>query len=293
VISHIHIGVNDFPRAFAFYSGLMGILGHPLKFAEPEKSWAGWQPSAADRPLLLIGRPFDGRPAASGNGQMLALLAPSRKAVADSHAFAIAHGGRSEGAPGLRPQYHPHYFGTYFRDPDGNKLCVCCHAPEAVIELVEATARTADVAALIGELNDELGALYTPDQRHGLALDAIFQPDIRFFLARREGRAVGCGGVAFLDGFAELKRMYVRPEARGQGIADAIIARLAAESLTSGRDLLRLETGSHSLAAIGFYSRQGFRTCDAFAPYAAMPRAAIITSVFMEKRLSTPLGAPP
>ncbi|HVY34581.1 MAG TPA: GNAT family N-acetyltransferase [Caulobacteraceae bacterium] len=144
-------------------------------------------------------------------------------------------------------------------------------------------APTDDVRALIGELNEELGTLYTPEQRHGLALEAIFQPHIRFFVAWRDGRAVGCGGVAFFDGFAELKRMYVRPEARGQGIADALIARLTAETIASGRKLLRLETGSHSLAAIRFYDRLGFRYCDAFAPYAAMPPASIIASVFMEK----------
>lgn len=159
------------------------------------------------------------------------------------------------------------------------------------LEILLAPHATDDVAALVGELNDELGALYTPEQRHGLALDAIFQPHIRFFLAWRDGEAIGCGGVAFLDGFAELKRMYVRPQARGQGVADALIARLAAESLASGRDLLRLETGAHSLAAIRFYDRLGFRYCDPFAPYAAMPPAAIITSVFMEKRLQGPIGA--
>ena len=160
----------------------------------------------------------------------------------------------------------------------------------ADLEVVLVPRADDDVAALIGELNDELGALYTPEQRHGLALDAIFQPHIRFFVVRREDRAVGCGGVAFLDGFAELKRMYVRPELRGQGVADALIVRLAAEALASGRDLLRLETGSHSLAAIRFYDRLGFRYCDAFAPYAAMPPASIITSVFMEKRLLPPDG---
>jgi putative acetyltransferase len=153
------------------------------------------------------------------------------------------------------------------------------------LEILLAAEPTEDVRVLIGELNDELGALYTPEQRHGLALDAIFQPHIRFFVARRNGQAIGCGGIAFCDSFSELKRMYVRPEARGQGVADALIARLAAESLAAGQSLLRLETGSHSLAAIRFYDRLGFRYCDPFAPYAAMPPASIITSVFMEKRL--------
>jgi len=44
-----------------------------------------------------------------------------------AHALALANGGTGEGEPGLRPHYHPHYYGAYFRDPDGNKLCVCCH----------------------------------------------------------------------------------------------------------------------------------------------------------------------
>jgi putative acetyltransferase len=142
-----------------------------------------------------------------------------------------------------------------------------------------------DIRDLIGELNDELSSLYTAEQRHGLALDAIFQPHIRFFVARSGGMAVGCGGVALFDGFAEIKRMYVRQTWRGKGVADAVMTRLVKEAVSSGRGLLRLETGSASLAAIRFYDRLGFRICDAFAPYTGMPPASIITSVFMEKHV--------
>jgi putative acetyltransferase len=149
------------------------------------------------------------------------------------------------------------------------------------IELVSAP--TDEVRSLIGALNDELSTLYTQEQRHGLALDALFQPHIRFFLARQNGAAMGCGGVALLDGFAEIKRMYVRQQARGQGAADTIMAKLIAETVQSGRTLLRLETGSQSFAAIGFYKRCGFQSCTAFEPYSSMPPAAIITSVFMER----------
>jgi lactoylglutathione lyase len=46
------------------------------------------------------------------------------------HAIALASGGSCEGAPGLRPEYHAHYYGAYFRDPDGNKLAVACHHAE-------------------------------------------------------------------------------------------------------------------------------------------------------------------
>jgi putative acetyltransferase len=156
------------------------------------------------------------------------------------------------------------------------------------IDVTLISAPDADVRTLIGELNDELGALYSPEQRHGLDLDAIFQPHIRFFVARRGGVALGCGGVALLDGFAEIKRMYVRQSARGQGLADAVMDRLTAETALSGRSLLRLETGVYSGAAIAFYRRSGFAACGAFGPYSAMPAQAVVTSVFMEKPISAP-----
>jgi catechol 2,3-dioxygenase-like lactoylglutathione lyase family enzyme len=130
MISHVCVGITSFERVFAFYSAVMTPLGHVLKFFEPEKGWAAWKPGDADRPLLIIGAPYNGEAATPGNGQMIALLAPGRKAVAECHAAALAHGGTCEGPPGLRPQYHPNYFGAYFRDPDGNKLCVCCHNRE-------------------------------------------------------------------------------------------------------------------------------------------------------------------
>jgi predicted lactoylglutathione lyase len=59
---------------------------------------------------------------------MVAFLAESRAVVDEVYAVALANGGTSEGAPGLRPEYHEHYYGAYFRDPDRNKLCVACHS---------------------------------------------------------------------------------------------------------------------------------------------------------------------
>lgn len=128
MISHVYMGVNDFDRAFAFYGAVMQELGFVLKFREPEYPWAGWMEPGVPRPLFLVGRPYDGNPAQAGNGQMTALLAPSRAVVDAAYAAALAHGGTSEGAPALRAHYHPDYYGAYFRDPEGNKLCVCCHA---------------------------------------------------------------------------------------------------------------------------------------------------------------------
>ena len=130
MLSHVHVGITDYQRAFSFYAAVMDTLGLSLKFAEAENQWAAWKPADAERPLFIIGRPYNGGAATPGNGQMIALLAPSRQAVEKCHEAALANGGRSEGPPGLRPHYHPDYYGAYFRDPDGNKLCVCCHAPE-------------------------------------------------------------------------------------------------------------------------------------------------------------------
>jgi catechol 2,3-dioxygenase-like lactoylglutathione lyase family enzyme len=128
VFSHIFVGVDDFSRALAFYNPLMRTLGIAARFCDDSRPWAGWQSEPGPRPLFLIGRPFDG-PHAPGNGQMVAFLAPSRAVVDEAFRVALAHGGTSEGAPGLRPEYHPDYYGAYFRDPEGNKLCVACHSP--------------------------------------------------------------------------------------------------------------------------------------------------------------------
>jgi catechol 2,3-dioxygenase-like lactoylglutathione lyase family enzyme len=130
MLSHVFVGVSDFERAWAFYQPLMQSLGHPLRFHEPEVPWAGWNSAGGERPLFVICKPFDGEAHEVGNGQMTAFMAPTRAAVDHVHAWAMAQGCLSEGAPGLRPRYHPFYYGAYFRDPDGNKLAVVCHEPE-------------------------------------------------------------------------------------------------------------------------------------------------------------------
>jgi catechol 2,3-dioxygenase-like lactoylglutathione lyase family enzyme len=130
VISHVFIPVNDFDRAFDFYTVVLNELGMSLKFLDPEKPWAAWHASQSPRPLFIIGKPFDNDPAAPGNGHMVALLAASSEMVYRSHAKALSAGAQCEGPPGLRPHYHAHYYGAYFRDLDGNKICVCFHGAQ-------------------------------------------------------------------------------------------------------------------------------------------------------------------
>jgi catechol 2,3-dioxygenase-like lactoylglutathione lyase family enzyme len=126
--SHIFVGVSDFGRALAFYRALMPVLGIQERFCDEDRPWAAWQSHPDPRPLFLIGKPHNNQPHQSGNGQMTAFLAKDRGVVDLAYSVALAHGGTAEGAPGLRPEYHANYYGAYFRDTEGNKLCVACHS---------------------------------------------------------------------------------------------------------------------------------------------------------------------
>jgi putative acetyltransferase len=151
-----------------------------------------------------------------------------------------------------------------------------------VEQIVQATPEVRD---LIGELNDVLGAAYEADQRHGLSVEQLFESHVRFFLARLENLAVGCGGVALFDDYAEVKRMYTRPAARGRGVGKALLRRIEDEAREANKSVLRLETGTYQQEAVGLYERMGFRPRGPFGPYAAMPACNVETSLFFEKAL--------
>ena len=144
---------------------------------------------------------------------------------------------------------------------------------------------TPDVHDLIGELDGVLSAAYEPHQRHGLSLAQLFEPHVRFFLARLDGVATACGGVALFDDYAEIKRMYTRPAARGRGLAKAVLRRLEEEARAAGKTVLRLETGHFQPEAVGLYRRAGFNSCGPFGHYARMPARDIELSLFFEKPL--------
>ena len=125
--SHTTIGANDLVRTQAFYDAVLAPLGLEVRFSGDGMVGYGLP---GGRPQFLIVRPFDGGEPSTGNGAMIALLASRRALVDACHTAALEHGGRDEGGPGLRPQYPRNYYGAYFRDPDGNKICVCSHHPE-------------------------------------------------------------------------------------------------------------------------------------------------------------------
>ena len=130
MISHVTLGTNDLENAAAFYEPIMQALGNPRVPFERSDPFIMWRRPGDDRPLVALVRPFNDRRHEPGNGQMLALLAPDRPSVDEAHAIAISRGAQDEGTPCLRPQYHANYYGAYFRDLDGNKICIVYHDPD-------------------------------------------------------------------------------------------------------------------------------------------------------------------
>jgi GNAT superfamily N-acetyltransferase len=117
----------------------------------------------------------------------------------------------------------------------------------------------------------EIRAMYGPDSEPGVPPSAA---DIEVFLVAADaaGQPVGCGGLRRLGpDAAEVKRMFVVPERRGAGVADAVLLALHAEALARGVTVLRLETGPLQLAAIRFYGRHGYRPIPNFGHYADHP----------------------
>lgn len=155
----------------------------------------------------------------------------------------------------------------------------------AAFVIERALAPTPEIVGLLTALDADLAQGYSADQHHALSVEKLFQPDVRFFVVRRGEEAVACGGIGFYDGYAELKRMYAKPDARGSGVAAALLSRLEAEARDGGASLLTIETGIYQHAAMRFYEKAGFIRCGAFGPYAAMPPNAIATSAFYEKGL--------
>jgi catechol 2,3-dioxygenase-like lactoylglutathione lyase family enzyme len=130
MFSYVSLGTRDLARAMRFYDAALAPLGIPrIEDYDPDDSSAAWGTDDPG-PHLWVTRPFDGQPAAAGNGTMVSFLADTRAAVDAFHAAALANGGSDEGAPGLRPQYGRYFYAGYVRDPDGNKVNAVCYKPD-------------------------------------------------------------------------------------------------------------------------------------------------------------------
>ncbi len=138
------------------------------------------------------------------------------------------------------------------------------------------------VIALIADLDAYQDTLYPAEARYALDLASLKKSNVIFMVGRDgEGAAVGCGAVVITGSAGELKRMYVSPQNRGQGVASSVLGALEAASLGAGCEELLLETGPYQPEALAFYSKHGYAQRGPFGAYPDHP-----LSVFMGKRLA-------
>jgi putative acetyltransferase len=134
--------------------------------------------------------------------------------------------------------------------------------------------------ALLGASHALLTALYPPEDNYFLSVEELAAPHIDFWIAEEGGHPLGCVALARMDGYGEVKSLFVDPAARGKGVGAALMAALEARAREAGLPVLKLETGDTLHEAHRLYRRHGFTDCGPFGDYEEGPH-----SVFMEKRL--------
>ena len=122
MLDHVGVEVSDYERSKAFYTQALEPLGLEL-LMEPVPGAGGFGLTANQKPFFWISA--RGRPAVSG--VHVAFEAPSTEVVDAFHAAALAAGAQDNGGPGKREIYHPHYYGAFVLDPDGNNVEAVFH----------------------------------------------------------------------------------------------------------------------------------------------------------------------
>ena len=149
------------------------------------------------------------------------------------------------------------------------------------ITVIRADPRQPENSALIELLDNYMLALYPAESTHRIDLTTLASETARFYSALLNTTVVGCGGILLASGYAEIKRIFVSPEARGLGIGRRLLEALETEALSLGFDLLRLETGIYQPEALALFEVMGFTTCPSFGDYPPDDP----NSIFMEKRV--------
>ena len=138
-----------------------------------------------------------------------------------------------------------------------------------------------EIIALIADLDAYQLTLYPPESVYALDLPSLMQPEVKFAVARdAAGAIVGCAAVVLSGEYGEIKRMYVKPEARGMGAAKRLMTALEQATRAAGCPMMVLETGPSQPEAIALYARHGFEQCGPYGDYRDDP-----LSVFMRKAL--------
>jgi len=142
-----------------------------------------------------------------------------------------------------------------------------------------------EVAALLESSDAYMASLYPAESNHLLDIASLLQPQVTFIVARIAGRALGCGAVVDSgEGWAEVKRMFVSPAARGRQLGRRLLEQIETIAAERGATKLRLETGGKQPEALALYASSGFVEIGPFGRYGADP-----LSIFMEKPI-TPRG---
>ena len=153
-----------------------------------------------------------------------------------------------------------------------------------MLKVSRETPRQDDVVTLIRQSDALMQSLYPAESNHLVDIESLAAFNVHFFVARENGRALGCGAfVLGIDGHAEMKRVFVDPAARGKGVARAVMEALEREAAHLGVTLMQLETGIKQPEAIALYRKFGYVERGPFGTYKSDP-----LSLFMEKRLSSP-----
>ena len=137
VLDHVSVGVTNIDRSRRFYDAALRPLGlvRIIDFGEGRGSDYGAAPGSLGVEFTITNEPDVKTPIP---GAHLCFRAPSRLAVDAFYAAALGAGGRDDGPPGLRPQYHADYYCAFVLDPDGHRIEAVCHAPESPTSLPRA-----------------------------------------------------------------------------------------------------------------------------------------------------------
>lgn len=139
------------------------------------------------------------------------------------------------------------------------------------------TPRAAGTKALLEQSHALMLSLFSPDACHFLDLDALEADNIHLFAARDGKATLGTGALAIKDGYGEVKSMFTAPEARGKGVAAALLRQIEDTAIAAHLPDLKLETGTGLDAAHRLYERFGFTYCGPFGAYKAVPESLFMT----------------
>ncbi len=139
---------------------------------------------------------------------------------------------------------------------------------DPVIEIIPVTAPDDGILKMVEKLDALMNGLYPPESTHLTPPEELSAGPNRFFAVKVDGKLMGCGGFRVVGrDYAEIKRIFVDPSARGLGLAKALLNRLESESRLLGVLEMKLETGIFQPEAIGLFERCGYTQCPVFGDY--------------------------